>query len=94
MFALFMYAVAIFDGLMVGVVVATIISRILGDKPAARIVRVLLGIAAGGGYSYWCFSLLMSTSSELDTDFVLVVMFAPVALFFLLKLLNYAFKKE
>lgn len=94
MFGLFMYAVAIFDGLMVGVMIATIISRTLGDRPIARIIRVLAGIVAGGGYSFWCFSLLMSTSPDLDTNFVLMVMFVPVGLFLILKLLEYAFKKE
>lgn len=94
MFEAFLFVVSVFDGGVVGVIVALVITLMFGDKPAARIAKVLLGIAAGVGYFYWCISILVSDSRNVSMTFGLVVLFAPVVVFFVLKLLMYAFKKE
>lgn len=94
MFELFFFVLSAFDGVAVGVIVALLIGLMFGDNPGARIAKVLLGIAAGGGYFVWCLSILVSDGSEVSSTFGNVVLFAPVVVFFVLKLLVYAFKKE
>lgn len=88
----FLFVVAVFDGAVVGAIVALIITLMFGDNAGARIAKVLLGIAAGGGYFLWCLSIL--GSGDVSLTFGLVVLFAPVAVYFVLRLLVYAFKKD
>ncbi len=92
MFELFYFMLAAFDGVVAGVIVALLIGLMFGDDPGARIAKILLGIAAGVGYFIWCLSILVS--EDVSLTFGNVVFFAPVVVFFVLKLLVYAFKKE
>lgn len=94
MFELFFFMLAAFDGALAGAIIASLIGLMFGDNPGARIAQILLGIAAGVGYFVWCLSILVSDGSEVSSTFGYVVLFAPVVVFFVLKLLVYAFKKE
>ncbi len=84
MFELFFFMLAAFDGVLAGAIVASLIGLMFGDNPGARIAQVLLGIAAGGGYFVWCLSIMLSEDASLT--FGNVVLFAPVVVFFVLKL--------
>lgn len=91
MFAL----IAIFDGIIVGMLVFYLIAFLLGDKPFIRLLKLLLGIASGIAYFYLCAELNygeMATEVSMLTG--CLVFFGPIGLMGILWVVNYMFKDK
>ena len=91
MFAL----IAIFDGIIVGMLVFYLIAFLLGDKPFIRLLKLLLGIASGIAYFCLCAELNYGeAATEVSILTACLVFFGPVALMAILWVINYMFKNE
>lgn len=89
MFAL----IAIFDGIIVGMLVFYLIAFLLGDKPFVRLLKLLLGIVSGIAYFCLCAELNygeMATEVSILTG--CLVFFGPIGLMGILWVINYMFK--
>lgn len=82
----------IFDGLIVGLLVFCVMGWMIGDKPLARLIKLLFGVAAGIGYWLLCVYMHGSDSSSMSMGLFLFVVFAPIALLAILWLINYMFE--
>ncbi len=83
---------AIFDGLIVGVFLATLCKLILGDKPLARLLKLIVSVGAGIGYSIWVLSV--GGSDEGTMAGFLILTLAPIALVFILAIIGYMFNEK
>ncbi len=62
---------AVLDGLIIGGLCYWIIGKILGDRPAARIIKRIIGIPAG--ISYPIISFLLMDDSPMDFGLSLLI---------------------
>lgn len=83
----FFLAIAVIDGITMGNLAAVIVQMIFGDRPAARFLKVICGLAAGIGYFIFCTWIMFVSEMELITGAIFV--FAPL----LLLLILYAIRK-
>ena len=84
--------IAIFDTIIVTTFVVTLIKRLTGDSPPARLLRLLLSIACGIGYFILCAHLGWGETEASLTTF-LSVFILPIGLIVVLKVVEYMFKK-
>ena len=80
----------IFDGMIVGKAISLICIRFFGDKPFARLFRLLLSIIGGVLYSLFCF-LNGYGESDINMALFLVIILAPVAVLLILWIIYYMF---
>lgn len=86
---------AIFDGIIIGMLVFYFIAFLLGDKPFARLLILLLGIISGIAYFCLCAELNygeMATEVSILTG--CLVFFGPVGLIAILWVIYYMFKDK
>ena len=84
--------VAILDGMIVGMFVAALVRRFLGDSPFARLLRLIFSAGFGIGYFLLCGHLGWGDSSASDIVCILVF-FIPVGCIGILKIIDYMFDK-
>ncbi len=89
---LFLLVVSILDAIIIGFIVALICRKLFGDGPLARLLRLVLCIAGGGAYAFFCLNVLFG---EIGEDMSLgtgaFIIFAPVALVLILMVVAYMF---
>lgn len=85
--------VVILDGMVVGGILALLCQAIFGNKPLARLLKLLTSILGGGAYSLWVLytGLLDESISMLAGA---IIWFAPIVLLIILAILAYMFKDE
>ena len=84
--------IALFDGIIVAMFVATLVMELFGDSPFARLLRLVLSIGSGIGYFFWCVHLGWGeTDASLGT--FLLVFLLPVGLIGILKIIEYMYRK-
>ena len=86
---LFFLVVAIADGFIVGFSFKFLCELILGDKPIARLLRLIISIGAGIGYTIWVLSYLNGTEGTILGG--LILCFAPIVLMIILLIIGYMF---
>ena len=91
-----MFAVlSIVDSFIIGIIVFYLIEFIFGDKPLARLSKLLLGIGSGIGYFSLCLELNYGESAaDVSMTTACLVFFGPIALIAILWILSYAFKSK
>ena len=84
---------SIFDGMVVGAIAFLLIKFLLGDKPFARLIKLLLGVASGVAYAALCFNIVFG-----ETDVILgsglFWLLAPVAVVAILWVISYMYKDK
>ena len=92
----FFLLVCILDGLVIGWFLASVCEGIFGDKPFARLLRLIVSV--GGGIAYAVWAIITCDSSEISLLGGAIIIFAPAALFLLLILVlwikNYMFDQD
>ncbi len=92
MFEFIFLVIAIIDGMFVGFSLKYLCELILGNKPIARLLKLLVSVGAGIGYFLWVICTYEST--EVSMVGGLFIIFTPIALFLILAIIAYMFKKE
>lgn len=83
----------IFDGFLVGKAISLICNRFLGDKPFARLLRLLFSVFGGVFYSVFCFYNAFG-ESDINMALFLVIILAPVAVLLILWIVYYMFENQ
>ena len=91
---LFFVLVEIFDGIIVGKFLASLCKSLLGDNPLGRLLKLIVPIGAGFGYSFWVHTVANSSSSEGSMVGFLALAFGPIAIVLILAIIGYMFNTE
>ena len=84
--------IAIFDGIIVGMFVAMLVMKVLGDSPLARLLRLVLSISCGIGYFLLCAHLGWGeTNATMGTFWTVFLL--PVGFVAVLKVIDYMYKE-
>ena len=83
----------IFDGMIVGKIISLICTYLFGDKPASRLIKLLLSIFGGVIYSVVCFNIGYG-DNDISIGLGLVIFLAPVVVLLVLWILNYMFDNQ
>ena len=89
MFDFLFLAAVIFDGLIVGFFLAILCKLIFGDNPLGRLLKLIISVGAGIGYSIWV--LAVGNSDEGTMAGFLILTFAPIAVVLILAIIGYMF---
>lgn len=92
MFDILFLIAAIFDGLVVGYFLAGLCKLLFGDNPFSRLLKLIVSIGAGVGYSIWVLSV--GTSDEGTMTGFLILTFAPIVIVIILAIIGYMFNTE
>ena len=85
----FWVLVAIFDGIIVGYFLASLCKLLFGDNPLGRLLKLIVSIGAGGGYSIWVLNVDNGTEGTILG--FLILNFAPIAIVLILAIIGYMF---
>ena len=85
-------AIYVIDGLVVGGLLSVICEGVLGNKPAARLLKLVVSVAGGVAYSIW--GITVANSDKGTMAGFLILTFAPIALILILWVLNYMFNNS
>ena len=90
--ALFL-VIFILDGLVIGYLLALLCQGIFGNKPFARLLKLLISIIGGGAYALWALYTGYE-DSEISMIWGCIIIFAPIILLAMLWVVYYMFKDE
>lgn len=93
MFELFALLIMIIDGMVIGFIVALLCRLLLGDTPFARLIRLLLSIAAGVGYFLLCIHIGWGETNISLGEGTFVFLF-PIGILTILKVVEYMYKDK
>ena len=88
----FWLLVAIVDGLIVGYFLASLCKLLFGDNPFGRLLKLIVSVGIGIGYSIWVLSVGNGTEGTIAG--FLILAFAPIALVLILAVIGYMFDQE
>lgn len=84
---------SIFDGIIVGTIIAAISKWLFGNSPFARLIRLLLCL--GGGFAYAAMCLNFGYSDvDITMGTFLFVVFAPIVLVVIALIVAYMFNNN
>ena len=87
--------IIILDAIVVGMIGFYLCAAVFGDKPLARLLKLVLGIASGIGYLALAVDIGYGELGYKVSDFIAgLVIFGPIAFFSVLWVLNYMFKDK
>ena len=84
---------SVFDGMVIGALVFRVIKLLLGDKPFAKLIKLLFGGASGIAYAVLCLQLGYG-ETEIGMGVFLFLLFAPIAVIALFGIISYMYKDK
>lgn len=84
--------ISILDGLIVGKFLFFLCRELLGDNPSARLIRILLSVGGGIGYSLIYMASPIFHYSQITPGMTFLVL-VPFALQVIVWIINYMYKK-
>lgn len=84
---------SIFDGMIVGSIISLLSKVLFGDKPFARLIRLLLCLSGGVAYAFMCLHFGYNDVDITMRTFLFVI-FAPVTLFVVALIIAYMFNGD